>query len=86
VLGGGPFPVHPDWVRSVRDQCQAAGVPFFFKQWGEWCPCSQVASASDMRQPHRFDDGTVVCRVGKKRAGRVLDGREWNEIPKSLNP
>ena len=32
VVGGGPFPVHPDWVRSVRDQCQAAGVPFFMKQ------------------------------------------------------
>lgn len=40
ILGGesGPKarPLHPDWVRSVRDQCQAAGVPFFFKQWGEW--------------------------------------------------
>ncbi|MDN7533828.1 phage Gp37/Gp68 family protein [Burkholderia orbicola] len=31
-------PVHPDWVRSLRDQCNPAGVPFLFKQWGEWCP------------------------------------------------
>jgi protein gp37 len=33
-------PTHPDWVRSLRDQCQAAAVPFFFKQWGEWAPYS----------------------------------------------
>lgn len=42
VVGGesGPKarPMHPEWVRSLRDQCQAAGVPFLFKQWGEWCP------------------------------------------------
>lgn len=42
VLGGetgpGARPMHPDWVWSVRDQCQAAGVPFYFKQWGEWVP------------------------------------------------
>ncbi|AQQ35107.1 phage Gp37/Gp68 family protein [Burkholderia cenocepacia] len=31
-------PMHPDWVRSLRDQCNSAGVPFLFKQWGEWCP------------------------------------------------
>jgi len=34
--GPGARPMHPDWVRSLRDQCQKAGVPFFFKQWGEW--------------------------------------------------
>lgn len=48
VIAGGESgpdarPMHPDWVRSVRDQCQVAGVPFFFKQWGEWAPASQVA-------------------------------------------
>jgi protein gp37 len=32
-------PMHPDWARNLRDQCQAAGVPFFFKQWGDWLPC-----------------------------------------------
>lgn len=36
--GRGARPMHPDWVRSIRDQCAAAGVPFFFKQWGEWAP------------------------------------------------
>lgn len=33
-------PMHPDWARSLCDQCQEAGVPFFFKQWGEWKPCN----------------------------------------------
>lgn len=36
--GHGARPMHPDWARSLRDQCQAAGVPFFFKQWGAWVP------------------------------------------------
>ena len=36
--GPGTRPMHPDWVRSLRDQCQAAGTKFFFKQWGEWIP------------------------------------------------
>jgi protein gp37 len=35
-------PMHPDWVRSLRDQCAAAGVPFHFKQWGEWTPGENV--------------------------------------------
>jgi len=68
VLGGetgpGARPMNSDWARSVRDQCQAAGVPFFFKQNGEW-----------------LYDGFSAFRVGKKAAGRILDGREWNELP-----
>lgn len=35
--GHGARPMHPEWARSLRDQCQSAGIPFFFKQWGEWC-------------------------------------------------
>jgi protein gp37 len=58
--------MHPDWARSLRDQCVEAGVPFFFKQWGGYNA-----------------DG---IRVGKKRAGRLLDGREWNEMPKASEP
>lgn len=46
IIGGesGPRarPMHPAWARSLRDQCQEAGVPFFFKQWGEWLPDSQI--------------------------------------------
>lgn len=62
--GPGARPMHPDWARALRDQCQAAGVAFLFKQWGEWA-----------------SDSHVVARVGKKAAGRRLDGREWNEFP-----
>lgn len=36
--GRGARPMHPDWARGLRDQCAAAGVPFYFKQWGEWGP------------------------------------------------
>ena len=66
--GAGARPMHPDWARSLRDQCVAAGVPFFFKQWGEFAP-------SDMAV------GVPELRVGKKRAGRTLDDMEWSEYP-----
>lgn len=36
--GAGARPMHPEWVREIRDQCLAFDVPFFFKQWGEWHP------------------------------------------------
>lgn len=75
IVGGesGPDarPMHPDWVRSIRDQCAAAGVPFLFKQWGEFVSVSEVEG--DGRH-HSFDDGTTLRRVGKKQAGRSLDG------------
>jgi len=90
VLGGetgpGARPMHPDWVRSVRDQCQAAQVPFFFKQWGEWAwsesPEMEVFRRLDRFKLYRFkEDGTCMYRIGRKAAGRLLDGREWNELP-----
>lgn len=71
-------PSHPDWFRSLRDQCQAAGVPFFMKQWGEWVSVSEVAGAGPH---HHFPGGATVRRVGKKAAGATLDGREWREVP-----
>ena len=53
----------PDgWVPSIGDQCVAAGVPFLFKQWGE------------------YDENGV--KVGKKKAGRIVDGRVWDEYPR----
>ena len=58
IVGGesGPNarPMQPEWVREIRDQCQAAQAPFFFKQWGG---------------------------VSKKKAGRLLDNRIWDEMP-----
>lgn len=84
-------PMHPDWARSLRDQCQAAGVPFFFKQWGEWGPCNYADDKSRCVRltggvmPNEGVDsiaGSFYMRcVGKKAAGRLLDGREWSEMP-----
>lgn len=74
--GPGARPMHPAWVRSLRDQCSAAGVSFLFKQWGEWMPDSQNPAVS---APH---DPNGAIRVGKKAAGRQLDGRTWDGFPK----
>ena len=71
-------PMHPDWARTLRDQCQEAGVPFFFKSWGEWYPDNKGIYESAHRV---FFGNTTVHRIGKKSAGRLLDGREWNEMP-----
>lgn len=76
-------PMHPDWVRSLRDQCKAAGMPFWFKSWGEWSHLSQEREKGWplARQVHEWPDGTFSMRVGKKYAGRLLDGRAWDELP-----
>lgn len=120
--GPGARPMHPDWARSLRDQCQAAGVPFLFKQWGEWLPGENAEhphvtdiGGRPRRVAHHQDgrwgststkvtdanyvtweaDGTMhrgkvdyqwrpvawAERVGKKAAGRLLDGRTWDEVP-----
>ena len=83
IVGGesGPNarPMHPDWARSILDQCQAAGVPFFFKQWGEWLPNCQT---NGIRKP-KIRQGEYE-RIGKHAAGRLLDGREWNETPQAV--
>ena len=93
-------PMHPNWSRSLRDQCQAAGVAFFFKQWGEWAPISHVQHLGDDLDGCAYgewhdgggdwilscmcregDPDMPMLRTGKKAAGRLLDGREWNEVP-----
>lgn len=78
--GHGARPMHPDWARSIRDQCQAAGVPFFFKQWGEWVEAVVRMEYPDAKA-HILADGALVMRAGKAAAGRILDGRTWDEFP-----
>lgn len=93
--------MHPDWARSLRDQCAVAGVPFFFKQWGAWrpryAPCAQHGMAdvpqgavvklwpdgSDASRLENEQPGECYFmeRVGKKHAGRLLDGLTWDELP-----
>lgn len=100
IVGGesGPDarPMHPDWVRRLRDQAIWADVPFFFKQWGEWAPTSAKPIRGEYTGGGIFlhSNGKYGCqgdwwdgkaealdRLGKKKAGRLLDGREWNEYP-----
>jgi protein gp37 len=66
----------------LRDQCQSVGVPFLFKQWGEWLPCVFRMDAPDSK-PYVFPDGQLVMRVGVRKGGRLLDGREWLQFPES---
>ena len=91
--GPGARPMDPDWARSLREQCAAAGVPFFFKQWGEWR--QREAGDSDLQPRFRLTDagqnGQVLGsegdndvwmqRVGKKAAGSLLDGVEHKAFP-----
>lgn len=85
VVGGesGPKarPMHPAWARSLRDQCADAAVPFLFKQWGEWQPVHPSGAAipgcgtTPQREPaFRFEHDHYFTKVGKKLAGRLLDG------------
>jgi protein gp37 len=91
--GSGARPMPPHWVRSIRDQCVSASVPFFFKQWGEWAPTGAIG-AGRQDQGHLFVGPPVgefarygareeIARVGKHDAGRTLDGREWSEFPRT---
>jgi protein gp37 len=87
--GPGARPMHPDWARQLRDQCAAAGVPFLFKQWGEYGlgvgddayreRCATAPSV-DLPPMHR-SIGPTLYRVGKKAAGRLLDGVLHDEFP-----
>ncbi|GAB4059087.1 phage Gp37/Gp68 family protein [Uliginosibacterium sediminicola] len=74
-------PISPDWARSLRDQCAAAGVPFLYKQWGEWIPMLGQVPSVPVRDKTTTPDGWVVGRAGAKAAGRLLDGRKHNEFP-----
>ena len=97
--GHGARPMHPEWARSLRDQCQAAGVPYFFKQWGEWLDQDQmtneqygmvaeldpqaIGGVADFKRPSYLfpTKDSLVYRIGKKAAGRLLDGIEYSEFP-----
>jgi len=87
VVGGesgpGARPMHPDWARSLRDQCAAAEVPFHFKQWGAYRPCTEAELKQACSATLVGDrlTGAYMMRVGKKAAGRLLDGVEHDGVP-----
>ena len=82
--GPGARPMNPRWVEDLQDQCSAAEVPFFFKSFGEWAECDSRRYFPDPEE-YTWRDAqgipTTVYRVGKRRAGRLLDGRTWDEFP-----
>lgn len=105
--GTGARPMHPDWARSLRDQCAAAGVPFLFKQWGAWAPdwdgamtCASCGARKyESARTRNGQDECAHCgesdwldaerpldelrMVGKKAAGRLLDGVLHDEYPET---
>jgi protein gp37 len=83
IAGGesGPKARAPDpaWFRSLLRQCKAAEVPFHFKQWGDWAP-----APNGSRRGSKTTDDTTMLRVGRKAAGRLLDGAMWDGLPNGL--
>jgi protein gp37 len=90
--GVGARPMHPDWVRDLRDRCVESDVAFFFKQWGAWVP-NRERGALPVSVEGEFVDGTPVLavpgapvtmrRLGKGAAGRKIDRRVWSQMPLS---
>ncbi len=83
VIAGGESGSHssmnPEWVRDLRDQCKSIGAAFHFKQWGHWAPRELLTK--EQNKIITVGDVEMVA-VGKGKAGRSLDGREWNQFPK----
>lgn len=83
--GPGARPLNSSWARSLRDQCIGAGVPFFFKQQGEW-GYKPYGNRKGMNPYESAKvDGDLIFKCGRKLAGRKLDGQEWNERPEVEN-
>ena len=86
IVGGESGPharrIYPDWVRTIRDQCQGFGVAFFFKQWGNLAPIEQNnTNSTNGTNGTNGTNHVAFQRTSKKAAGRLLDGRTWDELP-----
>ncbi|MGG4499046.1 DUF5131 family protein [Brevibacillus reuszeri] len=86
-------PLRQTWVEGLKNQCEQYGVAFFFKQWGEFFPhddndeddpefwVTDTEAGFEHTSTPSDDNYVYMNRVGRKRAGRLLDGKEWNEFP-----
>ncbi len=74
-------PSSPSWFRTLLNECMAADIPFHFKQWGDWAPGQGINLAK--ARSEAVEDGTTMLRLGKKAAGRLLDGEVWDGIPRA---
>ena len=90
VIAGGESgaksrPMNPAWAAAIRDQCEAAGVPFHFKQWGHWGPHADGPSARIQTVQMTDRQGNVVnlFKLGKRASGRLLDGMTWDQFPRA---
>lgn len=89
--GGHARPSHPNWFRSLRDQCAASEIPFFFKQWGEWISVDNAKDCPSGRldkkyKGHKFPDGTLALRIGTSHTGHLLDGIAHQAFPALAAP
>lgn len=78
--GHGARPMEVEWVSEIQNQCEEAGVPFFFKQWGENFPVDQWEFTPELVLTDE-QANSAFARVGKKTAGRLLYGRTWDQMP-----
>jgi protein gp37 len=87
VIAGGESgprsrPMHPDWAGKLLHQCQKAKVPFHFKQWGHWAPINATAQNVPAQILSLAEERPVkMIPLGKKAAGRLLEGTTWNGLP-----
>lgn len=92
VIAGGESgpkarPMNPEWAQSLRDQCREAGIAFLFKQWGNWRPVHLRNVNGFVVRTMFLSDGNriTIANMGKKAAGRTLDGTTWDQIPQALD-
>lgn len=87
VIAGGESgprarPMNPEWPRALRDQCATHGVPYHFKQWGNWRPASGNTNGHEVRMiPASSGQPIAMIRLNKKLSGRTLDGKRWDGLP-----
>lgn len=90
-LGTGVRPMHPDWPAAIQRDCARFGVPFFFKQWGNWAPPGAAADSAaiagakvDLVGCPAGGGTAVMTETGKRSSGALLHGREWKQYPRGV--